>query len=286
MSYQSEVLADNPVLYWRLNELGGVLFADSSGHGRVGLSSGSPALQQDSLIGTDPDNKSVRFDGVNDYIHDGSAVALSASGRTTFSVECWIKTTVIVPPGERRYVLDKPKSAFGAYQIWFDNTFAANGLIFGFGKAPNTILLGQANNRGLNDGFPHHLVMTHAADGIRLYVDGTLDEFRPNTDPLIEDNNLFSFRIGAQGPEFGGIEGWFPGVIDEVAVYFSTLSAVRTQAHFAASHIQAPGVEICNPVSERPVWTRYGSILAVANNCQVIEEIETEYNFDLVVRPT
>ena len=66
MSYDSEVAADTPAIYWKLQETSGTAATDSSGNARTGTYNGTPATnyalnQSVSLLGSDPTAKSVKF---------------------------------------------------------------------------------------------------------------------------------------------------------------------------------------------------------------------------------
>ena len=225
--YLGEVLADLPLVYWRLGESSGTVAAAARGD-TAGTYSGSPTLGQTGLVTGDT---AVRFDGVNDYVDvTGTAVTLSANGATAWSVECWVQTTATPVTGVPLFFVAKPKSAFYAYALYLDAQ-APGKLIAAFGL-PGTAILATSLTT-VNDGLPHHIVATRDAAGVTIYVDGRLDATAASAAAISDDDN-FSVRIGALGPEFAGIEGYVAATIDEVALYTSALSPVRVAAHYAA----------------------------------------------------
>lgn len=125
MSYDSEVAADTPQIYWKLQDTSGTSAADSSGNSRPGTYNGTAttnyALNQAvSLLGSDSSAKSVKFmrDSAVESGHpttrsnladastiNGKATVsrayeawMNVSG-TAFSVEAWVK----VPATLNRY---------------------------------------------------------------------------------------------------------------------------------------------------------------------------------------
>jgi hypothetical protein len=83
----------------------------------------------------------------------------------------------------------------------------------------------------VNDGVRHHVALTYDGTTYRLYIDGVADgtlasATAPKT--TTSDPMGIGYRSGASN-EF------FNGVIDEVAVYNTALSAARIAAHSAAA---------------------------------------------------
>ena len=84
-TYTTEVLADSPYLYWKLDETSGTTATDSSGNSRSGTYTNSPTLNQTALIN---EGKSVDFDGTNDYCK----YTLPSNFTGSFTMECWINS--------------------------------------------------------------------------------------------------------------------------------------------------------------------------------------------------
>jgi hypothetical protein len=86
--YSSAVRQDSPVSLWRLSDaIGAVTMADDLG-AHDGTFSGSPTQGVDGLLGSEPDNHAVSFDGVD----DGASVAHSSDFdlKNDVTVEAWI----------------------------------------------------------------------------------------------------------------------------------------------------------------------------------------------------
>ncbi len=66
-AYATQVLADDPILYWRLDEPSGTTAADASGEGNHGTYLGGVTLGTAGAIDEDP-SASAHFDGSNDRV--------------------------------------------------------------------------------------------------------------------------------------------------------------------------------------------------------------------------
>lgn len=222
MTYESEVLADNPVIYWRLGESSGSIAVDDSGNGNDGTYANSPTLGQPSLLVSDPANTAVGF--------TGSAIAdcPDSTDLTEFTVECWHQTSVVgagVRHLAERY-LDAAGSGGQIFALLNENG-APLGVVsttsgVGFVDSPTAV----------NDGEAHHLVITFVAGGgannFKLYIDGVLDTQASHLGTLATSD--VPFRAGNDWQEA------FPatGVLDEVAYYATALSPARILAHYNA----------------------------------------------------
>ena len=87
-TYRDEVLADNPVSYWRFNEASGTAFVDDKGANN-GTLIGPVSFGQPGAIVSDPTNKSASFNGTSAALSVPSSSSLNAS--SAVSVEVWIK---------------------------------------------------------------------------------------------------------------------------------------------------------------------------------------------------
>ena len=87
-AYSNQVLADEPLAYWRLGEPSGTSAADASGNGNTGTYGGSPTLGATGALAGDTDT-ATSFDGVNDNVSVPNNAALNLNG--SFSIEFWAK---------------------------------------------------------------------------------------------------------------------------------------------------------------------------------------------------
>jgi hypothetical protein len=68
MTLQSEILADNPIGYWKLDETSGGTAVDTAGGFGNGTYTNGPLLGQAYLGYNNTNSKSVDFDGTNDHV--------------------------------------------------------------------------------------------------------------------------------------------------------------------------------------------------------------------------
>ncbi|WP_123380363.1 LamG-like jellyroll fold domain-containing protein, partial [Pseudokineococcus lusitanus] len=217
-AYGAAVRADDPVLFWRLDEVADGVTPDSSATGS------DPGRVQGDL-------RVERPGGVR-----GSSAAATTDGQ-------WagLGSSTRVP-GPRTY----------SQEVWFSTTTTRGGKIIGFGNEQSGwsggydrhvemlddgrvrfgTWTGQENtttsDRSYNDGGWHHLVATQGGDGMRLYVDGELVGTNPQTDQQQYDG---FWRVGGDSSWGGHQSAYFEGRVDEVAVYAAVLPAERVRAH-------------------------------------------------------
>ena len=216
--YSQAVLADNPLIYWKLDEPSGTTAADTSGNGNSGTyypGSSSITYGQPSL--TTGSGTSTIFPGV------GGATLYSNRSFTNpenFSLEIWFKTTS-QSPGKLIGFGDQ-QTGSSAYN---DRDIIMNGSGTIYNRDFTTA-------SSYNDGKIHHLVeVSSSTTGTSLYIDNILI----GTDLAQNGWGNYSgfWRVG--GDQYASGNLWyFSGSIDEVAIYPLPLSAARIQAHYLA----------------------------------------------------
>lgn len=225
-AYQDEVLADNPVAYYRFEETSGTTATDTA-DSNDGTYVNGVLLNQPSAPRL---GRAASFDGINDYVDTPRTVS------TSFTLELWINTTASSLTGTQAYE--------GNGLVWSDvggagNDFAMamlnNGLSFFTGNPDITITSAIA----INDGVWHHLVATRTQGGsVEIFVDGiSRGTATTNNNPL--DANP-SIMIGGNVLD----SRYFAGLIDEVAYYPTVLSVARIQAHFQAGSQAVPSSSV------------------------------------------
>lgn len=221
MSYSSEVLADSPGGYWRMEESSGYP-QDSSGNGNhftTGpFGGGTLSYSQTGALASDPTSKSIRWNAIADIrTPDHATLDLG----DVFTMEMWVKRAT---DGDQQDIMGK---GAGAYFWRFLPT--TNQLQLGrFGVAD----IVESTVAITADGEFHHVVATKNGATVKLYVD-TADVTGTVTNSTAV-NTTVGFNIGSQGadgPNDVGVDGW----LDEVAVYPTALSLARVQAHYDAA---------------------------------------------------
>jgi hypothetical protein len=170
-------------------------------------------------------NTAALLDGSNDLISMGDpADGVFDNGTGDFSAEAWIKTSL---NGERTIIGKRPSSGVYWQVTITDDSGHAGQLrasIF-----DGTVTRTAYSTVAVDDGAWHHIVVLFDRDaGLRFYVDGGAAGF--TSGQMAGDvSNSASLQVGKVTAY-----GYLNGVVDEVAVYNSLLTAARIQAHFAS----------------------------------------------------
>lgn len=217
-AYVAAVTSDSPLSWWRLGETSDTVAADSGSTGNAGTYAGGFTLGTAGLITGDSD-KAVTLNGTNGLVgisagNTPAALNLSRS----YSLEAWIN-----PQGNSTYrtIIN---FCDGGYDLRISNS---NELEF---LKSNTSLVGTGAAT-LAISTRYHIVVTVDASGNWvIYVNGASDATGTTAVTFSGGTGL---RIGAN-LFAGSASEVFNGVIDEVAIYGSALSAARVSAHYAA----------------------------------------------------
>jgi hypothetical protein len=208
------------VSYWALDENGGTLAYDNQSTNN-GTLYNSPVWQAESNCVS---GSCLSFDGTNDYM-DTNSISLM-SGATIGAIEAWVKINALGTPyaSIRNAIVGKassPDNAFG-----FSNT--ENKLRLRLGNVVNldsisTISVGQW----------YHVVGTWDSLGMKIYINGVLDNSNTNVVSWYDNLNLPTVigRIYT-----GSTGGSFNGLIDEVRIYNRALTADEIAQRYQASY--------------------------------------------------
>jgi hypothetical protein len=211
--YRDALHADAPIGYWRLDETDGLTAQDWE-QSNVGTYINGPTLGHVGALAGDP-GFAVSFNGVNQYLNIPFTAALNP---TTFSVEAWANPTE--GTGTYRGVMASRYYPYGwvmyagsdnNWQFWIND-----------GSGMLTVSGGTVTLNAWT-----HLVGTFDGTTALLYVNGalvgsgTVAKYQPQTDSAL--------TIGQGEPDTAL---FFPGTIDEPAIYGSALSPSQVMNHF------------------------------------------------------
>lgn len=223
--YVSEVMADSPVAYWRMNDASGNP-ADTSGNSHpVDTISGTPVYGQASPIISDSAAKSILCGAVSFQAPYHADFDIGNVG----SVECWIKRT------------DSSTS---------EMVLCTRDQGFYLGLVNNRLLIAKTNvaeiarsTTSITDTTVwHHLVVTKNGATSRQYIDG-VDVTGTVTDATWANGTTPGTRMAG---DFGATE--YAGYLAEVAVYPTALSQARIQAHYNAALASFPALSGRNAI--------------------------------------
>jgi hypothetical protein len=229
-AYRAAVDADLHSLFWRLNEVDTQRAADTearvNARGEYYLGPTLRAQTPGALAGTEAANRAVRFDGQTSAAHHPAAFV----NPTTFTVELWFRTTTRAGG----YIVGFGSSAIGASASVDRLVYLRNDGRLAFGLQPASRVT-LATSGAYHDNTWHHLAFTLGPSGMKLYADGLVRVQSPTTTTAA--NVTGYWRLG-----YDDVTGWpsppqsshFSGVLDELAVYDTELSANMIYKHYAA----------------------------------------------------
>ena len=216
-AYSDLIRSLSPEGYWRLGETTGATAYDSSGNGENGTYYGSPTLGETALINRDA-NASVSFDGTDDYVDTG---ILDIGDGSAATILCWVKPSSTPSSSSARGPLYGDSIAI----IWDHPTAGYRGAA--------QVQLGASSWYGASFGtFQSNKTYLLAAvfDGstLKAYKNGVLQTTTPASGSLY--TAVTTMKIAS---DVGATTFW-PGVVDEAAVFSAALSEDDIRRIFAA----------------------------------------------------
>lgn len=218
MSYSSEVLADSPLVYYRLGEASGSTLVDSSGNGRNGTYNGDYTLGQPGLT-LDTDTAAAFAGGATAWTTTTYGAWMNSL--TTFTVEVWFRLSDIAGG----YVAGRWPNSGGSQ--WF--------IVAGGDDNLTTVARIGGTQRNLASTYTrdtttiYHVAMTYDGTTLRQYVNGVETASGAWSGSMTTSTGVLHLgRIASATNSF------LPGTLDEFAMYGSALSAARILAHYTA----------------------------------------------------
>lgn len=225
-TYQSLVLKESPIAYWRLGETVGVTASDISG---ANFCSGSPCngtytggytLGTAGALSGDA-NTQTTFNGSTGYV----ALPQTFSFAGDFTLEAWATNNSGLPGGVIFGTGTTNDDALGNNSAANPYTLFACGTPGSAGTC--TTVLSSAVSPGSST--KRHVVLRRSGTTVTLFVDGNQDSVGTSSD-VIQIS-----RIGTGTRQASpGLLRYYPGDIDEAAFYSTALSATVIRAHYEA----------------------------------------------------
>lgn len=226
--YATEVMADSPTIYLRLNETTGTTAADSSGNSKPGTISGGVTLNQSPVFAGG--SAAMVFNGTSGAVST-SLLPLTASYNGPFSMEASFKLSAT--PSATNTISNIGGTGDTAAQL----SVRSDGSIrFTMVTNNPTALIAQTAAAYVVVGTAYHVVGTIARAGTlwtaKLYVNGSLIDTQTLTDS--NTTRTIASGVGLTAGWGGSGSNYFAGTVDEVAAYSTELTGARITAHYAA----------------------------------------------------
>lgn len=227
--YTREVSLDSPIRWYRLDEAQSTSLVFDSVAGADGTLFGTPTFGTSGLIDRDSGTAmTVAGNGgtpagvfLDTPIH-GSAIPAGSDG---FSVEFWIQCSEQTADDGVVFV-QFPPAITGFVEVKVRETGAFVGLVqFRVGN-----LIGRLSNVRVDNGVRHHVVcVCDSAGGLTIYIDGV-----DRTDYSVGTNG--TLPVVSAPAWIGGYTTGdaFSGIIDELAIYNTVLTATQISTHNSA----------------------------------------------------
>lgn len=241
MSYISEVLADSPLVYWKLDDASGNA-ADSSGNSRTGTPAGTGPTYGKPTLATDVGAAAL----LNSHL---SSPSFSTPGTQKYTMEVWIQ-------GSRGAASVGGFSYTNGRHVYYDSGSGRTGFNSGVGDCYGPVI-------NVFDGVKRHLVAVFNPGGAfstgKIYINSVLQTLGGTG-----GTNTFGTPggvISAGGwPDSTGVDA--TGVVyQHFALYAGELSAARILAHYQAGHTLTEGEDVFLEPDAAPnasPWRVYG----------------------------
>jgi hypothetical protein len=260
VAYPALVEAAQPIAYYRLND-GGTTLVDS-GANHLNGTYGSSVSHGGAALTAASGAASAIFDGapVNSNVTQNAASVPTntafAAPITNFTVEAWIDpaqwntTDHFVPivsygreiQGQAWVLQISPQSTLN---FWMKTTH---------GAAPSYLVKSGAL---MQPAQTYQVAVTYNGSTVSLYVNGTLRTTMPATGSIDYSGLIPQWGLGIGGA-LGGAEPIFKGLISDVSVYGTALSATDIANHFLA------GTILASPAPTAPPTQSYTSMIAAS----------------------
>lgn len=221
MTYASEVLADSPLFWGRLNESAGTVMTDSSGNGVNGTYSGATLAQ----AGLHANNGASALGGASGQ-GVGSTSAASFGTDESFGVEFWTKINNTNDP---KGLVSRWSGGHG-WIIWQRLGYLTFTVLNSAGQQ-------DRNDPSLNLGtymqsLNKHVVVNQNGTSYEIYLDKVLKASGSLSGTYSSGSMASSLQIGG----YNG-SNYSQANFADVAYYSNPLSAARVAAHFNAASV-------------------------------------------------
>lgn len=275
--YGDVVLADNPVVYYRLGEAGGSVVVDEQGAVDASYI-GNPALGRAGLVAGP--STAVTFDGENDFIHVPDSSLINKGQFAQRSVEAWFNAA---DTGQRQVIYEEGAGTRGL-SVYIESGQLYAGVWNLSGQSWGPVFV----NASVAPATPHHVVAVLSGGNFELFLDGVAVGVVGGAGTLFNhgaDTGIAAMNDSARFHD-GNVAGdgfHFEGTIDEVAIYNVALGAGAVAAHYAAGvpdGPQDPSVNFFAPAAGSTLAGVVSVELTVSDPQDVVVDLAVEVSSD------
>jgi hypothetical protein len=223
--YRAVVLADAPIVYWRMNGISASdEVQDEVGTGNTLFLQGGGHSLTDGIAG----DRAIHFDGANSFAKAANPTPFDFAEGAPFTLECWARLDDVSDGGQEtqlfRHLAGKTDGyveGASGYLLFVSRTGGTTGGGVYFGDAGTVV---EGPRPAFGDWA--HYALVYDGESIALYVNA------------IEQKLAVSSRLRSRPGDFivgrdprGPTAGHWPGDIDEVAVYAKALTFQQIARH-------------------------------------------------------
>ena len=226
-AYAERVIADGAVAYWRLGETSGTTAVDSVG-GKNGTISGGVTLGQPGPL-ADGD-RAMRFANPTGQVRVAASGAYQAWGTGPATIEFWMNTGTVPSTGSF-WLVDTKNATTLTKGLGFDLETTPT-LRFWCSDGTTNVVSLYPYSSYLNQW--HHIVgvVRRGPDHLELWLDGVMKD----SDAITAGADISStsgVMLGAYTGDLTSSAYHYTGLLDEVAIYPTALTATQIAAHYA-----------------------------------------------------
>ncbi len=241
-AYSSQVIADGAFGYWRLGEAAGSTAVDASGHSRNGTYTPGGTGFTFSQPGAVSDG-ATSIKGQGDLSNVAIPTGTPDGTLAAYTLEGWVQTTTLTIPNVVIGFLATAANPVGFIRL----VLLANG-VFETRSNPGGVSISNFSSNGvvvINTWY--HVVATWDTSNLQLYVNGVAAGAPTAGAGVI--------TVGASGWVIGKYDATnanrsWNGLIDEIALYPSALSATQIADHYTLrTSTQTTPVYVSDPIT-------------------------------------
>lgn len=230
-AYMTNILADQPLLYYRMDCAGFTnapvnICPEAVNYGSAPVDGVYlPGVVPGGVAGPVSNNVAAPINGVISCVDAGNDPSFDPTGANAFTAMCWFKGN----PSDGRL---QTIMSHGATN-WSLNVDGSSGL-----AVLSTLNGSLTSSSIINDGGWHFLAGVDDGTNVYLYVDGRLDATAPlpGTNGLAAEPNVDLYLGGnADDTQVGKNEQYFSGAIAQAALFTNALSAAQIQQIYSVA---------------------------------------------------